>query len=480
MRILLVDDDKLIRRAITNFMEAQLGHQVTQCDNGEDALKVFRENPFPMVLTDIKMPGISGIELLNKLKELPEGKTADIVLITGHGDLNTAIQALRGGAYDYLLKPVDVEEMAAIVDRIAEHQTLLRENYELRHQFDEKIEEVTRETHEKLKQIQTAYAEIAGVGEIGVFSDKMQAVISMAEQFHKDRSIPVLIEGETGTGKEIIAHLIHYGKGEITTPFISINCAAIPPNLFESELFGYEAGAFSGANKSGMTGKVELAQKGTLFLDEIGDLPPDLQPKLLRAIQEREIYRIGGTKKIVLDIRIICATNRDLKELMEKEKFRQDLYYRLHTGRLHIPPLRETPEAIAPFAQFFLEKFASEKKRHFKYIQKNAIRILESYPWKGNIRELKNTIERIVLLYNTVEITPGHLTFLSSAGDQDLLPADSQANRMIIEFPQDRLAIEEIEAGIIKKVLLKFNGNKTQAAAYLNMSRNTLRKKLEK
>jgi len=391
--------------------------------------------------------------------------------------MNTAIQALRGGAYDFLLKPVNVKEMAALVSRIAEHQTLLKENYELRHQFDEKVEEATRETHAKLKQIQTAYAEIAGIGEIGIFSDKMQSVVEIAEKFHNDRSIPVLIEGETGTGKEIIARLIHYGKGDITTPFISVNCAAIPPNLFESELFGYEAGAFSGAKKSGMPGKVELAQKGTLFLDEIGDLPPDLQPKLLRAIQEREIYRIGGTKKISLDIRIICATNRDLKGLMEKEIFRQDLYYRLHTGRLHIPPLRETPEAIAPFAQFFLEKYAVQKKRRFKYVQKEAVKILESHPWKGNVREIKNTIERIVLLYDSVEITPEHLKFLDSFDEQDLLSPDLQ-KKVIIELPPDNFEMKTAETEIIKKVLAMFNGNKTKAAAYLKMGRHTLRKKL--
>ncbi|MFC1563508.1 sigma-54-dependent transcriptional regulator [candidate division KSB1 bacterium] len=478
MRILLVDDDQMIRKAATNFLEEQLGHKVTQCKNGNEALNSFIKEPFPMVLTDIKMPGIDGIELLKRLKIKSEGKNTDVVLLTGHGTLNTAIQALRNGAYDYLLKPVDVEELAAVVERIAEHQSLLKENYELTKHFDEKLNEATIHTQEKLEQLQTAYAEVVGIGKIGVYSEKMHNVVGLAEKFHEDRSIPVLIEGETGTGKEIIARMIHYGKGDVTTPFITINCSAIAPNLFESELFGYEGGAFSGAKNTGMIGKFELAQGGTLFLDEIGDLPMELQPKLLRAIQEREIYRLGGVKKIALDIRIICATNRDLQSLTKKEEFRDDLYYRLNTGKIHIPPLREIPESILPLAELFLEKHSQKKNSRLKLIHKDAAAILENHTWSGNVRELENAVERVVLLHDNVEILPDYLKFLSSDDKDIYISNTAETNKISIDLPPDNLIFSRLEAEVIKKVLFKFNGNKTQAAAYLGISRNTLRSKL--
>ena len=480
MNILLVDDEPSVRKVLSKFLKDQLGHYVTQCDNGRDALSLFKKSPFPMVLTDIRMPGIDGIELLQSLKASPQGRNSDIVILTGHGDITTAIQALRAGAYDYLQKPVNIEELAVVVDRIAEHQSLILENYELSHRFEEKVAEVTHETELKLKRLKTAYAEIVGVGKIGVFSDDMRAVAAMTEQFHKDRSVPVLIEGETGTGKEIVARLVHYGSGDVTTPFISINCSAISPNLFESELFGYESGAFTGARKEGMMGKLELAQGGTLFLDEIGDLPLEQQPKLLRTFQEREMYRVGGLKKIELDVRIICATNRNLTQLIEDGDFRRDLFYRLNMGRIYIPPLRQMKEAIAPMGQMFLEHYAEKKKCRFKFLTKEAVKILGNHSWPGNVRELQNAIERVVLLYDDIEVRPEHLQFLTSDSDVVLAPRGTPIKPGSIILPTDGLDLEAIESEITRKALAMFNGNKSQTAVYLGITRSALRSRIKK
>ena len=478
MRILLVEDDGLLRSAIAKFLEEQIGHHVTQCPNGREALALFEENPFPMVLTDIRMPGGGGVELLNNIRKLPEGKTADVVLITAHGDMQTSIQALRAGAYDYLLKPIEVEVLASVVSRIAEHQKLLKENYEFQHLFQEKIKEATRESDTKFKHLQNVYSEVVGIGKIGIFSNVMQKVVELAELYHDDRTVPVLIEGETGTGKEIIARLVHYGSDGFTGPLISINCSAIPANLFESELFGYEGGSFSGALKSGSKGKFELANGGTIFFDEIGDMPLELQPKLLRVIQEREIFRIGGLKKIPLDVRIICATNKDLSKMVEQESFRPDLYYRLSTGTISIPPLRERPEAIEPFSKFFLDKYASEKKRRFKLISNKAVKILEQHTWPGNIRELENLVETIVLLYDSVEITPEHLKILTDRNQIPALDQDDRDDRIELLLPAEGLNIKDAEKQIIQKVLHRFDGNKTRAAEYLGITRKTLRQRL--
>ncbi|MCE5249369.1 sigma-54 dependent transcriptional regulator [bacterium] len=480
MNILLVDDEPLVRDSLAVFLEDILGHRVLQCDNAREAIDLFKNNPVPLVLTDIRMPEMDGLEFLRNLKALREAQNTLIVIITGFGDMKSAIQALRAGAYDYLQKPVNVDELAAVVNRIADHLSLRHEYNELTHRFEEKVAEATRETVSKLSSLREAYAEIVGIGRIGVFSDEMRHVVTMAEQLHGDRSVPVLIEGETGTGKEVVARLVHYGKGDETAPFVSINCSAISPTLFESELFGYEGGSFTGSRKEGMKGKLESAQGGTIFLDEIGDLPIELQPKLLRCLQEREMYRVGGFKKIILDVRFICATNRDLARLVEENSFRRDLYYRLNMGRMFIPPLRERKQAIAPLAQMFLEQYAREKKRRFRFISKETVKILENHSWPGNVRELQNAIERVVILYDDIEIRPHHIRFLLSDTektpelDSVLLDPDTLC------LPADCLDLQSLENTIIKKALAMFEGNKTKAAAYLGMTRSALRGKLRK
>ncbi len=483
MRILLVDDEKMILESVGCFFEKRLGHQVTTCDNAQDAIEKFKRSPFPMVLSDIHMPGMDGIRLLNELKVLPKGKNADIVLITGYGDMQSAIEALQGGAYDYLLKPIELADLKAIVERVAEHQALLRENYELNYRFEQKVSSFSKQIKSRLQELQKAYAEIVGIGEVGIFSKPMQVCVEQAEQFHKDPSASVLIEGETGTGKEIIARLVHFGKGDVCTPFVPINCSAIPSHLFESELFGYEGGAFSGAHKEGSPGKLELAEDGTLFLDEIGEMPLEMQPKLLRVLEEREYYRVGGLIKHKFRARVICASNRNLRNMVKENKFRRDLYYRLNVVTITLPTLQEVPETIRQMAHLFLQQFSEQKKKRFKSIHKEAVKVLQDHSWPGNIRELKNAIERAVIMYDDIELKPDHLGFLET--EPSLADDEPRSQRLYVDLksqalPPDRFHMEEVEKIIIEKALSMHNGVKTRTADYLGINRSSLERRIKK
>ncbi len=318
------------------------------------------------------------------------------------------------------------------------------------------------------------------IEKIGIFSDKTREIQEIAIKLHEDRQLPVLIEGETGTGKEIVAHMIHYGKNsDSSSPFIPINCTAISQGLFESELFGYEEGAFTGAKRKGAFGKLELAQKGTLFLDEIGDLPLDVQPKLLRVLEEREFFRVGGLKKIKLDIRIICASNRELEKRVNEGSFRQDLYYRLNVGHIRIPPLRERREEIIPLATMFLEAIARQKGKPVRILDPGAESILKNYDWPGNIRELQNVIERIVLLNSSPYVLPRHLDCLVPHPHHHLEKETCVLQPGYIVLPQGQLDLYRLEAEIVQKALKKFNNNKTHTAEYLGITRSALRSKLK-
>ncbi len=480
MRILLVDDEDLSRKAINNFLTNYLGFTVDQFSDPKSALECWNQQKHPIVISDIKMPGMTGIELLKAIKSNPESKYTDVVLITGHADLNSSIQALRSGAWDYLIKPIDVEELAAVIHKVQEHLSLLKENEEFKNEFEEKLNSSTMDVQLKLKKISSAYSEIVGIGKIGVFSDKMKHIKDLAMRFYLDRSIPVLITGDTGTGKEILARMIHYGDGTETSPFVTINCSSITSSLFESELFGYEGGSFTGSKKSGTIGKLEMAQGGSIFLDEIGDMPLDLQPKLLRVIQQKEMYRVGGIKKIELDVRFICATNRDIPTMIQEGTFRKDLFYRLNAGSLHIPSLKDRKEDIVPLAQMFLREFSETKKRRFKLISKSAMNVLESYEWPGNVRELQNTIERATVLYDDIELKPFHIDFLGESLEDSIENEKVlNSNDIVINLPENGITLEELEEYLIKKILKKFQGNKSKVAQYLNVSRNTIRRKLK-
>ncbi|MCE5270120.1 sigma-54 dependent transcriptional regulator [bacterium] len=485
MRILLVEDDLSASEALKDYIERRMGHQVVCCGDGSEGLGLFEREPFPMVLSDIRMPRMDGLTLLKQIKALPAGRRTDMVLLTGHGAMDSAIEALRSGAYDYLNKPVNMKELRAVIGRIEEHQCLLSENDELTHHFEDKLAEATRESHSQLDLLRKAYSQVVGIGRLCIHSRAMREVVATAGKFHQDRSVPVLIEGRTGVGKEIVARLVHYGGGgEVTSAFVPLNCSSIAPSLFESELFGYAGGAFSGARREGRMGKFELAQGGTIFLDEIGDLPLEMQPKLLRVIQERDFFRVGGLKKISLDVRIICATNRNLAQLVQSGEFREDLYFRLSIGKITIPPLKERKEDIAPLAAMFLEQYASQKKSRFRSFSEEAVASLESYDWPGNVRELQSTVERAVLLFEGEEILPEHLHFSSlSAPAVPLEPASTSGgcpDAVTIDLSGPGLDLQEVEAAVINAVLDKFEGNKSKAAAFLGIARNSLRNKMRK
>jgi len=475
MNILVVDDDPLSREAVADFLREQLGHNVTELEHPEETVQTIREANVSLVLTDIRMPGQSGLKVLERIKSDTKVRHVDVVLITGYADLNSSVQALRKGAFDYLQKPVNVEELADVVVRSQEHQQELETRQNNR-------DSARRQTPAGAKRPEQSdesytYAEVVGVGTIGFFSPRMKAVAAMAETLHGDRQAAVLIQGETGTGKEIIARLVHYGPGESGRPFVAVNCSAVSASLFESELFGYEEGAFTGARRSGMPGKLEMADGGTIFLDEIGDLPPDMQPKLLRALQEREVYRIGGSQPTKLDIRVICATNRDLEQEMKAGRFREDLFYRINVGRIAIPPLRERREEVVPLAQLFLIHYATRKGKHFQFINSEARKALREHDWPGNVRELKNVIERATLLYDADYLGSEHLGVLSGNKAED--PAGTPLRPGHLVLPQERLELESLEREIVQKAMEMFDGNKTRVAEYLGITRSALRSRLK-
>ncbi len=454
-------------------------YDVIAVPDGESAINLIRDSYFPVVITDIKMPGINGIELLKKIKIA--SSSTEVILMTGFGDMETSIDALKNGATDYILKPVNIEELTVSLKKIEEHNKLVVENSSLKGHL-KKADEKLKEGEAKLYALGKTLGTIKETNGFVFFSSVMNHIVSLCACYHNERDVPVIITGETGTGKEVIAKILHNGKDENNQlPFIPVNCAAIPSHLFESELFGYIHGAFTGARKNGAAGKFELAQGGTLFLDEIGELPLEFQSKLLRAIQEREIYRIGGDKLIKLDVRIICATNRNLKEMVHDHEFRSDLYYRLNIGQIQIPPLRERKEDIIPLAQMFLEKYSRKRHRIFKSISHEASKILLDYPWPGNIRELQNCIERIVLLNNDEFVETKHVHYLVSNHKKEVsLAEECVFEKGKIKLPEDSLKIEELEIEIVSKALIKFNNNKTKVAQYLGISRSALRSRLRK
>jgi DNA-binding NtrC family response regulator len=458
----------------------QLGHNVTEFKNAEGALDAYAKNDYPMVLSDIKMPGMSGIQLLKAIQSLPSGWRTDVVLFTGYGDMQSSIEALRIGAFDYLLKPVNAEELASITEKIAEHQYLRRNNKRLKEYLDEAVVSATCETHQELNRLKKMMLKSLGLGSIGIFCDDMKKIADLAVKYHADRSLPVLIEGETGTGKEVVARLIHSGNGDEGGPFVDINCATFNLNLFESELFGYDPGAFTGSLCKGQKGKLDMATGGTIFLDELEELPFGLQGKLLRVIQEKEFYRVGGLQKVKVDVRFICTTNVNLAKRVEEGHFRKDLFFRLNVGHIIIPPLRERTQDILPLAKIFLTDFAHQKKKRFRNISDAAADLMLSHQWPGNVRELRNTVEWAVSMHNDVELKPKHLEILEvvngkkkggfsgTAGDKE--PIDWSH----FVLPAHGLPFEDYCNNILLKALAMHRGNKVKTAEYLGISRQTL------
>jgi DNA-binding NtrC family response regulator len=460
MKILVIDDETMVSEVIGDFLSLQLGHDVTICSSATEAQALYTRELFPLIISDICMPQLTGMDVVEAVKK-QWGNRSNIVLITGHAKLETALQALRLGARDYLPKPVDINRLADIVDAI-------------------EIESQQASTPREQTNVPARHQRIITLPQIGTVSFSSTAMIENVElalKLHKDRSIPVILQGETGTGKEIFARLIHYGETEEERPFISINCSAISPHLFESELFGYAPGSFTGAHRKGKPGKLELARGGTIFLDEIGDLPAEMQPKLLKAIEDKMIYRVGGLEPVPLDVRIIAASNKNLAQLAADGLFRSDLLYRINTSKITLPPLRERRSDILELARLFAQRYALTKREPMRRITPEAELFLHSYDWPGNIRQLRNAIERAMLMYESPEIRPEFFSFLQhEAADNKPMVADWV---FTVSLPKTSLSLYEIEETLCRKVLQLFDGNKTQTARYLGISNNKLRRILK-
>jgi len=476
MNILMVDDDIDSRNSIARFLR-RLGHQVVERGEGKAATALLEKGTFHLVLSDIRMPGMDGHQLLRHIKKSPKLKDIVVVLITGYGEIRGAVAAIQEGAYDYLLKPVHIDELGVLVDKITEYISLKLEHRALTEHFDKEVEAAAGEIKKELEDVKKAYAREVGTLEIGIFSSKLREVFTTSKKLHRNPDLPVLIEGETGTGKELVARFIHYGESGVTSPFVDINCAAISPALFESELFGYEAGAFTGGNPKGQKGKIELAQGGSILLDEITELSIDFQAKLLRVIQEKEYYRVGGLKKMKADVRFICCTNKVLAEKVANGTFREDLFYRLNVGYLHVPPLRERREEIIPLTNMFMKQLSEKKNSRFATVSPEARTMLQGYFWPGNVRELKSAVERIALLWDDSEIKPEHLTFLT-APNHAYLPPKKPLHAALspgdVTLPYTGFELNTWILDLVSKALDKHHGNKTETAKYLGISRNVL------
>lgn len=481
LRLLLVDDEPDVRKSLSQFLE-KLGHKVTTAASGLDGLREFHTGSYDLVITDIRMPGMDGLELLRRIKEV-ERSAVDVIVITGHGDMDNAIRALKYGAFDYLQKPLNVRELAITLERVEQYRAL-QENYaRLKEEFHQRVAQEVRAYRGAAERLREAYLRELGLGDLAVFSDAMRRVVDLAERYSGDRSIPVLIEGETGTGKELIARYIHYyAHAEAERPFVALNCAAVSQELFEAELFGHEPGAYTGATSTGRMGKLEAANGGSIFLDEIGEMPLACQVKLLRAIEQKRFYRVGGVKEIPVDVRIISATNKDLEEEVKAGRFRADLFYRINVGFIRIPPLRERRASIVPLAIQFAQKAFSRRGRRFGGFTPEAEEFLASLSWPGNVRQLKNAMERLAVLGPWDRVDRGDLAFLKE--DTHHFGVSSE-NRPILgrdpfDLPGDGLDLEALNRQIILKALERFGGNQTKTAQYLGISRRVLQGRLQR
>jgi two-component system NtrC family response regulator len=444
--ILIVDDDAGQRR-ILEFWLKEEGYAVVTAADGVAGLEAFENKSPALVISDIRMPGLSGLEMLGRIKAV--SPDTPVILITAFGTVSDAVDAMKLGAADYVLKPVNPDELKLYVQRALEHQQLVVENRYLRDFADTTFR----------------FENIVGA------SKKMRDIFDVSVQVSR-RDSTVLLTGESGTGKELLAKALHQNSLRASKPFITVNCGAIPENLIESELFGHRKGSFTGA-LADRTGKFESANQGTVFLDEIGELPINLQVRLLRVIQEREIDKIGYPKPIPINVRIIAATNRNLRAQIEDGQFREDLFYRLSVVTIELPPLRERRDDIPLLLQHFLKKHCERYQLPIPSPAEDALDVLTRYEWPGNVRELENAIESLVVLGKSdvirSEDLPAHIR-----------NARSRISAISLKLPDEGISLEDIEKEIIVQALEKHQGNQTRTARYLNISRKTLIYRMEK
>jgi DNA-binding NtrC family response regulator len=443
--VLAVDDEPAVLEAYRIILEDTC--EVRTATDGASALKLLAQENIHLVILDLRLPDIEGLEVLLRMKEMDE--YVGVVVATAVGDVKTAVRAMQAGASEYLVKPFDVETLQAVVSRTLERQALMKEVLYLRSEIEG----------------YHPFVDIVGRDE------KMLEIFELIKQV-ADSDATVLITGESGTGKELIARAIHQHSHRAQKPFVAVNCTAIPEALIESELFGHERGAFTGAVQRRI-GKFELAHSGTLFLDEIGSMRLDMQTKLLRALQEREIERVGGERTLKVDVRIVAATNADLRELIKSRTFRDDLYYRLNVIPMYVPPLRERLADIPLLVHYFLEKYNRQFNRRVRGFSPAAMEVLQAYHWPGNVRELENIVERLVVISRHEIIQRRELPLdLQSAQTPLIEPLDGEECDL-------RKAVQQFEREYIRRVLEKTRWNQTAAARMLGIHRNTLLGKIE-
>lgn len=478
-QILVADDDSGIRWVLQKFLKEK-GFDVVSTEDGSDALERFRETPISLALIDIKMPKLNGLEVLREIKKID--KDTPVIIITAQDTMANAIEAIKSGAFDYISKPFDLDELEVIIEKALRSQRTQKELFSLRKQFTEQLEK-----------------EAVLIGNSPAMQEVFKKIGRLA-----DKDVPVLITGESGTGKEVLAKVIHLESKRASGPFIPINSAAIPDDLIESELFGFEKGAFTGA-VSEKPGKLELANGGTLFLDEIGDMTLHTQAKVLRVLQDRELYRVGGKRSIRIDARFITATHHDLKRAIEEGRFREDLFYRINVVNIELPPLRKRKEDIPHLTDHFLRRFAKEMGMGEKVLSPEALELLYRYDWPGNVRELENVLKGAYVLSPTAVITEECLTLLHQRGQGDILSlagnlskkqGGAKGEENLEEFfkkllkkivPKAKrhikgdlyeMVIGGVEKTLIELVLDTTDWNQLQASKILGINRNTLRKKI--
>jgi DNA-binding NtrC family response regulator len=443
-RILIVDDELIVRQSLSDWL-AESGYEVEAVDGGSKAISEVKKKEWDLLLVDLKMRGMDGIDVMRAVKKI--SKDLPVVIITGYPTVDTAVQAMKQGAYDYIVKPFNPEEIDLVIRNVVAHQNLVKENIRLRQELKRRYQ----------------FKDIVGK------SRKMQEVLVLVKTVARSNST-VLIQGESGTGKELIARAIHSASPRSKHPFIAVSCAALPETLLESELFGHEKGAFTGAISS-RKGKFELADGGTLFLDEVGDTSQKTQADLLRVLEEREFTRIGGSELIKVDVRVISATNKELEALVSQKRFRDDLYYRLNVVTIQVPPLRERKQDIPLLAEHFLTKYSLENKKQIESIDEDTLDLLMKYHWPGNVRELENSIERAVVVARGDFVSPDDLPPSVKGETVDALGPSVAAHN---------LPLQEIERRYIQQVLQVANWNIKRAAGTLGIDRTTLYNKIRK
>ena len=447
--ILIVDDEKNYLVVLKELLSEE-NYEVITAENALQALEIFKESDLDLVLTDMRMPKIDGIELLENIRSI--NSEIPVIIMTAYATVEKAVKAMKKGAFDYVTKPFQNEELKITVRKAIDLYKLKRENLNLRHEVSRKYQ----------------FGNIIG---------KSPVMLKLYEMIEKvaGAKATVLITGETGTGKELVAKAVHYNSLRKNNAFISVNCAAIPETLLESELFGHEKGSFTGAIAM-RKGRFELADGGTIFLDEIAEMPPSLQAKLLRALQEMEFERVGGTKTLKIDVRVIAASNKDLKKEVEAGTMREDLYYRLNVVPLHLPPLRERPDDIPLLAAHFLQKYSQELGKGGLEISPAVMRGLYTRSWPGNVRELEHVIERAVIMASGREITPADM----ASESQEAENIDLDIDRFIPMQVKLNEALEEVEAKMIKRALARAGNVQAHAAAMLGITKSLLQYKMKK